>query len=215
MNVELRELISAEFIYRETRNKKREPGESGHKEAFVYFIKTEAYSIIDKILLNELKKEAFKLRAVLEGQKYWPLHISESLRRFYCWNRTKNPEIFDKYIQKALDSAEYKEVEGEPYRASIPSIPQLSNIIVGKENSREELKSYLEEWIGSQLWLGLLPIPPRDDRHIDTLLPLSIDPLILRNKIESDNLMEEAVRENIRLTNEWIAKQKAKNKEEP
>jgi hypothetical protein len=43
------------------------------------------------------------------------------------------------------------------------------------------------------LSLGL-PIPQKDDRHLATLLPLSIDPMWKIEKMKLDKLMEEAER---------------------
>lgn len=148
LSVELRELMSLDWINREPRDKKCDPVERGHKKEFVYHIKKDTYHIVDEILRRELEKEKYKLRGAVKGLDDWPLNYSKRLERFFQWNRSKNPLLFNGYIQAALDSAEYKKVDiGRPYRARITAIPDMIEIGgIDREDCKKELKLHLEEW---------------------------------------------------------------------
>ena len=204
--VELRELISLDWINRELSDKKCNPGERGHRREFVYYIKKDTYPIVDKILGHELDKEKHRLYGALKGLDDWPLNCSKSLKRIFRWNRSKNPLEFDKYIQAAIDNAEYKEGSYHPYGARIPMIPEVPAEGVDKESCREELKFNLEDWIALQLGLRI-QMPPINGHTIDVFKesdgPFYV-PQIGVSENDLEKSMEEAVQENIRLTNEWI-----------
>lgn len=206
LSPELQELLSLDWIYREPRIKERSPGERGHKEEFVYYIKEETYSIIDRILTHEVKKERHQLKGAVQSIDDWPTHYNKQLGRFYQWNYSKNPEMFDKYIQAALYSAKYKKVDmGRPYRGYIPAIPEIPEIGgINEENCKDELRSYLEKWIALELSLGL-QLPPIDG-HLIEITPCQEPQLKKVEEKDLPKIMEEAMQENIRLTNEGIKK---------
>ena len=180
LSVELNEMRSDGIINRESRDKPKKEHERGHNSEFAYYIPQDKYSYIDQRLLADLRKIKGNLSADMMGETkrtnvknmdgsistmFMPIvDISNSypacqkqIKRFFQWNRSKKPKAFDKYIQAALDSAEYKTVEnGRPYIASIPAIPDLIEIGgIDKEDCREQMKSYLEELIAIKLYCGL------------------------------------------------------------
>jgi len=180
LSVELQELMLDDFIYREQREKERGKGERGRKNEFVYLIKKDKYSYLDQALLRDLQNIKIRFRAAMMGETQRTtmknidgststviapiVDISDThpiykkrLRRFFQWNRSKNPLEFDKYIEAALNSAEYKMVDiGRPYRARINAIPEMIEIGgIDLEDCKKELKSYFEEWIALELSLGL------------------------------------------------------------
>jgi hypothetical protein len=168
-------------IYTNTRPKTRGQNARGPKDERAHYIEKNTYLSLDRMHLHNLKIALGKFNLAFRGKYKQEIgeyvdgspFISEGvmvevdedtrinrencLMRFYQWNRSKNPPAFDKYIQAAIDSAEYKTVDsGRPYLASIPAIPDLIEIGgMDKENCREQMKSYLEELIAINLSCGL------------------------------------------------------------
>jgi hypothetical protein len=179
LNDELKELKAANYIYRTQREKQKERKRYGNLRGpnteFVYYIEQDKYSYLDKTLLHELKVSQMHFGADMRGKTKKVdmknidgststviapfVDTSESspiyhkcLRRFYQWNRSKNPEIFDKYIEAALGSAEYRVGNYQMYHASIPAIPEIPETL---GVCIKQLKPNLEDWISLELSLGL------------------------------------------------------------
>jgi predicted RNase H-like HicB family nuclease len=181
------------WIRTEKRHKTRGLKGRGPNYEVAHYITEETYLSLDRMLLHNLKTASAKFNlAFLRGEYKQEIlkgvdgstFISEGvmvnvdedtranrekcLTRFYQWNRSKNPDMFNKYISAAIDSAEYEEGPDRPCHAHIPMIPEVSAGGVDRESCREMLKSNLEERIAIELSNGL-QIPPINGNAIETI----------------------------------------------